>query len=888
MPLLRRFANLFRRPRLDGEIEAELQAHIEMREADNIAAGMSRKEARRDALVRFGNRAATRERTAAQDAALGLESVGRDLRYAFRQLCNSPGFAATAIVILALGIGASTAIFSAVNPILFEPLPYPHANRIVTIWDSHGSDRLETTFGTYRELQERSRSIESLTVFEPWQPVMTGVRTPERPDGQSVTASYFHMLGVQPALGRDFRPAEDAFRGPRVVILSDRLWRGRFSADPAILGQQVKLDDDNYTVIGVMPPDFENVLMPTAEIWTPLQYDLSALNNFNSWAWGHHMRIAGRLRARVSLEDAKRELDQIAHHPIPQFARPEWASMASGFIVASLQDDTVRGVKPALLAVLGAVTLLLVIACVNVTNLLLARGVQRRAEFAMRATLGAGGARLVRQLLTESVLLALCGGALGIAVAEAGVKGLVALSPPGLPRVNAIALDLPAFLFAFCIATLVGIAAGLIPALQAPRVNLQAGLQRDSRTMAGGSRWTRRVLVVAEVALAMMLLAAAGLLFRSMERLLSIDPGFNPDHVLTMQVQTAGHKFDNPDSAHQTGDETRRRYFAQALEAVRQVPGVSAAGFTSLLPLSDDPSWVALYGAHFGNDPSDLRHEVFRYAVSPGYCAALGIPLIRGRFLDKGDVAAAPHAALVSASLARRQFPGQDPIGKTVHFAGPNFPDFTIVGIVGDVRQTSLALDEPEAAYLPLEQTWFADDALSLVVRAKGDAAALAPAVRNAIWSMDEDQPIVRVATMKKLRDLSVAQRRFILILFEAFGLVALLLAATGIYGLLASTVAERTREIGVRAALGASRADILSLVVGQGLKLTLFGLLIGLGGAMLASRAIATLLYGVSRLDPLTYAGVAFLLLCVSAIACFAPARRAASVDPMQALRNE
>ena len=888
MPPLRRITNLFRRSRLDREIEAEMRAHIEMRAADNVAAGMSSEEARRDALVRFGNRTATRERTAAEDATLGLESSVRDLRFALRQLRKAPGFAATAIVILALGIGASTAIFSAVNPILFEPLPYPHANRIVTIWDSYKYDRLETTFGTYRELAERSRSFESLAAFEPWQPVITGPQRPERPDGQSVTANYFYMLGVQPALGRGFQPADGVYPGPRVVMLSDNLWRRRFAADPGILGRPIKLNDDNYTVIGVMPRNFENILEPSAELWVPMQYSASALTDFNTWAWGHHLRMAGRLLGGVTLEEVRRELDQIAHHPTREFARAPWASMGSGFVVDALQQDTVRGVKPALLAVLGAVTLVLLIACVNVTNLLLARGVQRRGEFAMRVTLGAGNARLARQLLTESLLLALLGGTLSIAVAEAGVKVLVALSPPGLPRVDAIVLDLPVFVFAFCIATMVGVAAGLIPALQTPRVSLQAGLQQGARTTPGSRQRTRRMLVVSEVALAMMLLVAAGLLLRSMRRLLSVDPGFSTDHVLTMQVQTAGHKFDNPDFTHGAGDAVRRRFFAQALEEVRRVPGVSAAGFTSLLPLSDDPSWVALYGAHFQGDPPDRRHGVFRYAVSPGYCEALGIPLRRGRFLNEHDIGSAPHVALISESLARRQFPGQDAIGKRVHLAGQDVPDFTIVGVVGDVRQTSLALDEPDAVYLSSGQTWFADDALSLVVRAHGDAAALAPAVRNAIWSVDKDQPILRVVSMDRLRDLSVAQRRFVLILFEAFSLVALLLAATGIYGLLASTVAERTREIGVRAALGASRADILALVMRQGLVLTALGLAIGLGAAMLASGAMAALLFGVSRLDPMTYAGVTLLLLAVSAIACLVPGRRAAGIDPMQALRSE
>ncbi len=888
MPLLRRITNLFRRSRLDGEIEAEMQAHLEMRAADNMAAGMSSEEARRDALVRFGNRTATKERTAAQDAALGLESVGRDLRYALRQLRNSPGFAATAIVILALGIGASTAIFSAVYPILFEPLPYPHANRILTIWDNFKSLRFETTFGTFRELAARNRSFESIATFEAWQPVMTGAGMPERIQGQSVSAGYFDLLGISPALGRNFVASDDVYRGPNVVVLSDKLWRRRFGANPAIVGGAIRLNDDTYTVIGVMPRGFENVLLPAAEIWTPLAYDPVDLNNFQTSAWGHIMRIAGRLRPDVSLDGARRDLDSIAHHPISAYPRPRWASLSGGMIVDSLQNDMVQGVRPALLAVLGAVTLLLMIACVNVTSLLLARGTQRRAEFAVRATLGAARTRLIRQSLTESVLLALLGGVLGMAIAEAGVRILVALSPVGLPRVNAIALNAPVFDFAFCIATLVGLAAGLVPALQAPGTNLQRGLQVGSRTTAGNRQIARRVLVVSEVALALMLLAGAGLLMRSMQRLLAVDPGFDTANLLTMQVQTAGHQFDDPELAPGAGDDARRRFYKRALDEVRAVPGVASAEFTSLLPLSDDPQWLALYGAHFEKDDPNIGRNAFRYAISPGYCRSMGIPLLGGRFLDERDTAGAPQVALLSEGLARREFPSGDALGKRLHLGPTDRPWYTVVGIVGDIRQTSLELDQPFAVYIPTEQSWFADDALSFVVRARGDAAALAPAVRDAVWRVDKDQPILRVVTMNKLRDLSVAQRRFVLILFEAFGLVALVLAATGIYGLLASSVAERTREIGVRAALGASRADILSLVVGQGLKLTLAGLLVGLGGAMLASRFIATLLYGVSRLDPFTYAGVAALLLSVSAIACLVPARRAASIDPMQALRNE
>ena len=888
MAILRRITNVFRRSQVDRDIDDELKAHIALRIDDNVAAGMSPAEARRNALLRFGNPTSTKERVTGVDAALLLESIWLDIRYTLRQLGNSPGFAATAIIILALGLGASTAIFSAVNPILFQPLPYPHPSRITMIWDIYHGARTEITFGTYRELAGRSRSFESLSAFEPWQPAITGVDKPERLDGQTVSASYFKMIGVSPALGRDFLASEDVFNGPKVVILSDRLWRRRFAGERDILGRQVKLSGDNYTIIGVMPHDFENIMASSAEIYAPLQYDTRNMTNFASYAWGHHLHMAGRLRTGVSMDQARNELAQIARTPEMEFPRPPWASLDNGFIVDSLQDDMVRGVKPALLAILGAVLLVLAIACVNVTNLLLARGAQRRGEFAMRATLGAGRARLIRQSLTESLLLALFGGALGISVAEGGVRMLIALSPPGLPRVDAIAVDGSAFVFAFVIATLTGLIAGLVPALQAPSVNLRAGAQQSAGSAVGSYSLARRTLVVSEVALALVLLVSAGLLWRSMTRLLGVDPGFSTAHLLTMQVETFGHQFDELPSAPGAGDSTRRRFFEQALEQVRRVPGVTSAAFTSVLPLSDDPSWVSSYGALFENDDPQGGTDVFRYAVSPGYCQTMGIPLLRGRFLDERDVDGAPQSALISESLARRQYPGQDPIGKRLHVGPRNRAWYTVVGIVGDVKQTSLALNEPNAVYLSTAQTWFADDTLSLVVKARGDAAALAPAVRDAIWSVDKDQPIVRGATMDQLLAILVAERRFVLVLFEAFGLVALVLAATGTYGVLSGSVTERTREIGVRAALGATRTNILTLVVRQGMTLTLLGAVIGLMAGVAASSAIAALLFGVSRFDPVTYGCVTALLLSVSAIACFVPALRAASIDPMKALRND
>jgi len=804
-----------------------------------------------------------------------MQTLSDDLRFALRQLRKNFGFTATAILILALGIGASTAIFSAANPILFEPLPYPQAGRIMMIWDTYEGSRSDVTFHTYRELADRNRSFETLAVMKAWQPAMTGPAQPVRLDGQSVTANYFRVLGVPPALGRDFQPGDDQLKGPKIVILSERLWRQRFNGDPTVVGRQIKLDDDLYTVIGVMPGGFENVLAPAAEVWSPMQYDAAHVTDYQTAEWGHHLHMVGRLRQDVSKELARRDLDAIARTPVPEFPRPRWASLSHGFIVDSLQREVTRGVKPALLAVLGAVLLLLLIACVNVTNLVLARGVQRRGEFAMRAALGAARRRLIRQMLTESLLLAVLGGALGMLVAQFGVRLLVALSPPELPRTGAIGVDGTVLASAIGVTTLVGLVVGLIPALQVLRSDLQPGVRQASQSTAGGHEWTRRTLAVAEVALALTLLVSAGLLLRSFERLFAVDPGFSASHLLTMQVQMSGHRFD--------GDGVRHRFFEQALEAVRQVPGVKATAFSSLLPLSGEQYGV--YGAQFENKAA---YDVFRYVVTPEYFEVTGIPLRRGRLLDVHDVAGSPPAVLISESLARSQFPNQDPIGQRVHVGPTNRPSYNVVGVVGDVKQTSLAESQPEAVYITPRQSWFADDAMSLVVRADGDAAALAPAVQKAIWSVDKDQPIVRVATMDNLLATSAAQRRFALIVFQAFAVVGLILAATGIYGVLAGSVSERTREIGIRSALGASPRDILALVFRQGLTLTGIGIVVGLMGAAIASGALITLLFGVSRLDPITYLGVIVLLLSVSGIACWVPARRAARVDPSITLRAE
>jgi putative ABC transport system permease protein len=802
----------------------------------------------------------------------------QDVRYALRQLSKNPGFACTTILILALGIGATTAIFSTLNPILFEPLPYPNAGRIMTIWYA-GEDgsRIPQAFHTFREVAERSRSFEALAVMKTWQPTLVAEDQPERLEGQRVSAGYFRVLGIAPVLGRDFQPSDDVFNGSKVAILSNGLWRRRFAGDRTIVGRNVKLDDNDFTVIGVVSGSFESVLAPSAEVWTPLQYNPGTVSSPDEREWGHHLRMVGRLRDSVGREQARSDLAWIAKTPVPEFPRPNFVSLSHGMIVDRLQDDVTRGIKPALLAVFGAVLLVLLIACVNVANLMLAQGAQRQGEVAMRAALGAARSRLVRQFVTESLLLFLMGGALGMLVAQAGIRVLVAMSPAGLPRVNAIRLDGAAFAFAFVVTMFIGLVVGMVPAWHASRGNLQNSLQQGSQRTTGTHQATRRMFVVAEVAVAVVLLVTGGLLLRSLRRLFAISPGFNASGMLTMQVQTYGHRYED--------EAVRHQFFDQALDAVRRVPGVTAAAFTSQLPLSGDFDG---YGAHFVGDNPEISYPVFRYAVTAGYFSAIDIPLLRGRVLGENDTTNTPPAIVISESLAKSRFPNEDPIGKRLYVGSQTGEPFTVVGVVGDVKQVSLGLNDSDAVYITNRQWHWPDRTLSLVVRMRGNASTYIPSIKNAIWSIDRELPVVRVAMMDDLLAASAAERHFAVILFEAFGLIALALAATGIYGVLSGSVTERTREIGVRSALGAPRRSILELILRQGMTLTGIGVLLGLAGSLAASRALAAMLFSVSSLDPLTYLGVSALLAAVSVIACSLPAWRAARIDPMVALRYE
>jgi putative ABC transport system permease protein len=881
--LTRGLRALAHRDAADRDVADELQHYLDESTREHLERGLSPDAAHRAARVEIGSLTAAREQVRSSGWEQGPLAVVADLRYAARRLRRAPAFTLVAVLTLGLGIGATTAIFSAVAPILFEPLAYPNASRLVLLSDyAADAEPIAVTYGTYRELAERSRSFAGLAVADRWQPALMGLAEPERLTGARVSAHYFDVLGVAPARGRSFTAADDRPGAPLVALVGEGFVHRRFGEDAAILGRQIELDGDAYTVIGIMPRGFQDVLWPSAEVWAPRRYRDRA--SFQSAEWGHHMRMIGRLASGTSVEQARLEIAAIGRAPSASFPRPPWADLSQGLAVEPLQAAVTRGVRPALLAIFAAVGLLLAIACVNVAGLLLARGSARQRELAIRTALGAGRGRLVRQLVTESLLLAIAGGTIGLAVATSGLHALLALAPASLPRPTAVGLDSTTFAFAAALITLVGVAVGLAPALQWTREDLRSGAASGTRATGGSPHTLRRTLVVAELALALVLLVGAGLMVRSLARLFAVSPGFDGSHVLTMQVEAAGHAYDDEPATF--------RFFEQALDVVRHVPGVIDAAFTSQLPLTSD---LDGYGVVFESiprtDPNSAPNAL-RYAVTPNWFQTMGIPLRRGRLFNTFDRPGAPEAIVISESLARHAFPGRNPIGQRFR-AGPEIeqtdrPWGIVVGVVGDVKQTSLALGGPDAFYVAMGQWPWVDNVQSLAVRTAGDPTALVPAVEHAIWSVDPNQPITRVATMQNLVGQSEAARHFVLMVFELFGLAALALAALGVYGMMAGSVTERLREIGVRAALGASRGRILRMVLRQGLGLAAIGALVGSSLALVASQGLATLIFGISRFDPLTYIGVLAMLVTVSMVACLLPAWRASRVDPVQVLRGE
>ena len=813
-----------------------------------------------------------------------MQSWIADLKYAWRKLFgSSTGGTLVAIVSIGLGVGVSAAIFGAVDRILLDALPYPEPQR-VTVIDQRTRDGLPRpmAYGAFVEIEQRNRSFEALAVTRPWQPVLVSDGEPARLDGHQVSPDYFRVLGVPPSLGRDFVAADEVAGAPRVAIVTAGFALRRFGSAEAALNRTAVLDREEHTVVGVLPQDLENALAPAVEIWAPLRLRRQA--PFEGEEWGFQLQMVGRLRAGVPLEQAQRELDTLATAKVAEFPRPDWAGLENGFAVERLQASVTSDVRTSLLAILGAVLLLLAIACANVTNILLARALARRGELAMRAVLGAGRGRLVQQLFAESALLALFGGALGVAIAALVSRALVAVAPDTLPRLDAIGFDGRVLAFAVATTAVVALVVGLVPAMRVRGGVEDARLHVGARSTTPGLLVVRRALVVAQVALATVLLASAGLLLRSVERIFAVPTGFDASEVVAMQVVATGADIRSSAEA--------QVLYEQVLEAVRAVPGVVNAALTNRLPLSGnllDRYGVNLEAAR--GDPASTTYmgDPFRYTVTPSWFETMGIPLVRGRLLGPEDARGAPQAILVNESFAAR-FAGRDPIGERVRIGAnrPTTPLATIVGVVGDVRHTSLAAAPSDTFYVAMGQWTWVDSSQALVVQTTGDPTSSVQSIKQAVWSVNPTLPVMAVTTMADLVAASEARRTFALTVFAAFALAALLLAGVGVYGVIEERVTERTREIGLRAALGATPKRIAALVVDQGLTLTIIGVAIGVGVAASSSRAIASLLYGIEPFDLVTYAGVVVLLLGVAFVACYAPSLRAARIDPAITLRAD
>jgi predicted permease len=871
--LSRGLADLWDRAPRDRDVADEVEHFRAALEAEGVAQGMTPAEARRYAQLELGGETQARATVRSYGWERGVASLLADLRYARRGLWSNRVFSLVTVCTIAIGIGAATTIVSALRPVLFDALPYPDAERVRAIaeWSTDG-DRIPGSYGMFHALGQRSRSFASMAVHTPWSPTHTGDGRPEQLRGQRVSATYLRTLGVAPALGRDFREDDDRPGAAPVVVISHGLWQRSFGADPAILTRTIRLDDEDVPIVGVMPATFENVLLPDAELWSPLQYGIAS-----GPAWGHHLGTLGRLRPGVDATAAEAELNRLGAQVIADLQPPTYGAQLR-VSAASLQDDLTRDVRPALWAVLAAVGLVLLLAVVNVTNLLLARAARRREEFALRAALGASRTRLLRQVLTESLVLSLLGGALGVATATVAVGALVAASPAGLARVDAITVDAPILVFALVLTTLTSVLVGLLPALQASAqgsLRMSLGAARATR----GRQRIRSGLVGAQVALALVLLSGSGLLLRSMRELLAVSPGFDATGVLTMQVQASPRRFTEPGSAN--------RYFEDVRAAIRRVDGVTEVALTSQLPMSGDND---AYGITLAVPPEVApteEREIFRYAVSPGYLELLRIPLRAGRTLTEADRADAPRSVVVNASFARRYFGDRDPIGERMWIGPRDGEPFTVVGVVGDVKQMSLAGDTPDAVYTTAAQWRFDHHTMSVVLRGRAGVETLAPAVREAIWSVEPDHPVTRVATMDALIAETAADRRFVLVLFELFAGSALALTMAGIYGMMAGLVSERTRELGLRAAVGATPGQIMRLVLAFGARVTASGLAIGVIAAAIGMRGLQAMLYGVSHLDALTYGTVVLLVALMASVACAVPAWRAARIDPAVALRE-
>ena len=819
---------------------------------------------------------------------VSMRTLIQDLRYGLRLLSRSPGFTAIALLTLTLGIGATAAIFSVVDAVLLRPLPYRDPQRLVSVFEDisqSGFPRNTPAPGNYADWKAQTQIFEDVAAAGTggrWhalnltQDTGAGPAEPEKLESASLTRNLFAVLGVAPAVGRIFLPEEDRPGAADVVLLSHALWMRRFRGDRTLVGNAILLNGVKFTVVGVMPPDFA---YPSHDIdlWTPMAFTPQQLAERGA----HYLTVAARLRAGVTLAQANAALEVLCRRLARE--HPDTNAEIRRFFAEPLQDTYTRGARTGLTVLMAAVGFILLIACANIANLLLSRATGRQREMAVRTALGAARGRVVRQMLTESALLAVGGGLLGILLADWCFAFLKNLVPVDLSRTVSLSLDPGVLAFAVAVSLAASFAFGMAPALQVSRIDLNSALKEAGRGTVGPRRASlRNLLVIGEVALSLVLLVGSGLLLESFARLRGVDPGFRADHVLTVRVDAPVTKY--------ADFERRTAFFARLLERVRALPGVQAAGFSSALPLTWDGGTAAF--APEGLVPrQDLILDANNRVVSPGYFEALRIPLRRGRLIRESDGRDAPPVALINETMARKFWPNQDPLDRRMKFGlpGDDVPWIRIVGIVGDVRQMRLNDPPREEMYFPY---WQAKDnwmvPRDLAIRTSGDPLSLAGAVRQAIWSIDKDQPVSSVMTLDNLLDLEVAHRRVEAVLLVGFAALAVILACIGMYGVLSYLVAQRTREIGVRLALGASAADVFRTVAGQGMTLAGLGVAAGLAGAMALSRLLRSLLFGVSAGEPLVYACAVAIFALVALAACYFPARRASHVDPMVTLRYE
>jgi putative ABC transport system permease protein len=815
----------------------------------------------------------------------------QDLRYAFRGLRQRPGFTLVAVLTLALGIGANTAIFSVVNGVLLRPLPYGRPERLAMIWGHRNQEPLaELSVPEYWDLRERTHTFSGVAAFADGNINLTGTGTPERIRAGYFTANTTALLGVAPAIGRGFTAEEDLSGGPSVVLLGDGLWRRRFGADPKVVGRVLTLDDTPTTVIGVMPPDFQlptHYAGPPRELWAPMQLDPAINRGVRGW---HFLEVIGRLRDGVALDAASAETSSLMRGMLAAYPM-EYTSEFDGSATA-VRQTVVGDVRPALLVLLGAVALLLLIACANVAGLLLARSEARQREIALRTALGAGRSRLVRQLLTESLLLAATGGLFGLLLAVWGVQGLVLAAPPSVPRLDAVGIDLRVLGYTLGVTLLTGILFGLAPALHTVRGDLTGALTDGGRagTTGRGRQRVRQALVTGQVAVALVLVTGAGLLVQSFLRLRQVDPGFVPERLLTARVELSPVRYQ--------ANDVRRRFYENLLERLRSIPGVRSAATARALPMTGkleigDWSFVLEGQAASPPLPSDW-HPADWQVVSPGYFGAMGIPVLQGRDFAASDRLGAPGAMIVNRTLARQVWPDGDALGRRVLLGGGGADSVwrTVVGIVGDVRHRGLTASPRPEMFLPYAQfpagTGNAPPSMQVVLRAARDPSALATGLAAAVAALDPDVPLSGVQTMETAMGSWAAERRLIMLLVSGFALVALVLGSVGIYGVMAHVVAQREREIGVRMALGALPGQILGLVVSQSAWLVGAGIVAGTAGALAVTRLLTGLLFQVRPTDPLTFIGTALVLVVAAAGATLVPALRAVRTDPAHALRSE